>query len=100
MGIPRVISMVGLFLAKWQTTFFEILLETVNGKIEMERFISLSSQIILFVELIQFFEECKVVKLKPLYKKNPKTDPKNYSLTMLLPYLNVIPNSLKNTFMT
>ena len=39
----------------------------------------LSRFINLFVELSIFLEECKIARLKPLFKKGSKTDPKNYT---------------------
>ena len=39
----------------------------------------LSRFINLFVKLSIFLEECKIARLKPLFKKGSKTDPKNYT---------------------
>ena len=39
----------------------------------------LSRFINLFVKLSIFLEECKIARLKPLFKKRSKTDPKNYT---------------------
>ena len=38
----------------------------------------------LSIKLSTFPEECKIVKLKPIYKKGAKTDPKNYRAISLL----------------
>ena len=38
----------------------------------------------IFIELSQFPKNCKVAKLKLLYKNGTKTDPKNFSPTSLL----------------
>ena len=32
----------------------------------------------LSIKLSTFPEECKIVKLKPIFKKGARTDPKNY----------------------
>ena len=44
----------------------------------------------LSISLSSFPDECKVAKLKPLYKKEAKTKPKNYRLISLLPLISKI----------
>ena len=44
----------------------------------------------LSISLSSFLDECKVAKLKPLYKKTPKTKPKNYRPISLLPLISKI----------
>ena len=38
----------------------------------------------------RFPDACKIAKLKPLYKKGSKTDPKNYRPTSLLPLMSKV----------
>ena len=38
----------------------------------------------LSIEPASFPDNCKVAKIEPLYKKRPKTDPKNFRLILLL----------------
>ena len=44
----------------------------------------------LSIELSHFPKDCKVAKLKPLYKKGTKTDPKNFRPISLLPIVSKI----------
>ena len=44
----------------------------------------------LSVKLSTFPDKCKVAKLKPLYKKGSKLDPKNYRPISLLPLISKI----------
>ena len=44
----------------------------------------------LSIELSHFPKDCKVAKLKPLYKKGTKTDPKNFRPISLLPVVSKI----------
>ena len=44
----------------------------------------------LFIKLSTVPDECKIAKLKPLYKKGKKTDPKNYRPISLLPVISKI----------
>ena len=44
----------------------------------------------LSISLSLFRDDCKIAKLKPLYKKEAKTKPKNYRLISLLPLLSKI----------
>ena len=37
-----------------------------------------------------FPDQCKIAKLKPIYKKSSALDPKNYRPILLLTYLNII----------
>ena len=39
----------------------------------------------LSIKLATFLEECRIAKLKPIFKKGARTDPKNYSPISLLP---------------
>ena len=38
----------------------------------------------LSIKLVSFPDKCKVAKIKPLHKKGPKTDPKNFRSNSLL----------------
>ena len=44
----------------------------------------------LSIKLSHFLKDCKVAKLKPLYKKGTKTDPKNFRSISLLPIVSKI----------
>ena len=44
----------------------------------------------LSIKLASFPEKCKVAKIKPLYKKGLKTEPKNFRPMLLLPLLSKI----------
>ena len=44
----------------------------------------------LFMKLSHFPKECKVAKLKPLYEKGTKTDPKHFRPISLLPVVSKI----------
>ena len=44
----------------------------------------------LSIKLLTVPDECKIAKLKPLYKKGKKTDPKNYRSISLLPGISQI----------
>ena len=44
----------------------------------------------LSIKLLTVPDECKIAKLKPLYKKGKKTDPKNYRPISLLPVISKI----------
>ena len=37
------------------------------------------------IKLSTFPEECKIAKLKPIFKKGARADPKNYRSILLLP---------------
>ena len=42
------------------------------------------------MKLSTFSEECKIAKLKPIFKKSAKNDPKNYRPNSLLPLVSKI----------
>ena len=44
----------------------------------------------LSIKLASFPEKCKVAKIKPLYEKGLKTEPKNFRPMLLLPLLSKI----------
>ena len=44
----------------------------------------------LSIKLSTFPEECKIAKLKPIFKKGARTDPKNYCLISFLQLLSKI----------
>ena len=44
----------------------------------------------LSIKLSAVPNECRIAKLKPLYKKGKKTDPKNYRTISLLPVISKI----------
>ena len=44
----------------------------------------------LSISLSSFPDDCKIAKLKPLYKKDTKTKPKNYRPVSLLPLISKI----------
>ena len=44
----------------------------------------------LSIKLSHFLKDCKVAKLKPLYKKGTKTDPKNFRPISLLPIVSKV----------
>ena len=44
----------------------------------------------LSISLSSFPDDCKIAKLKPLYKKDAKTKPKNYQPISLLPLISKI----------
>ena len=44
----------------------------------------------LSIESCSFPDDCKIAKVKPLYKKGAKTEPKNYRPTSLLPLVSKI----------
>ena len=52
--------------------------------------LSLRNIINLSIKLSTFPEECKIAKLKPIFKKGARTDPKNYRLVSLLPLVSKI----------
>ena len=43
----------------------------------------------LSIKLATVLDECKIAKLKPLYKKGKKTDPKNYRPNSLFPVISL-----------
>ena len=47
-------------------------------------------EVCLSVKLSTFPEECKIAKLKPIFKKGARTDPKNYRSISLLPRVSTI----------
>ena len=52
------------------------------------RFLKYGSKVSIKLSMVP--DECKIAKLKPLYKKGKKTDPKNYRLVSLLPVISKI----------
>ena len=44
----------------------------------------------LSIKLLTFPEDCKIAKLKPIFKKSERTDPKNYLPMSLLPLVSKI----------
>ena len=50
----------------------------------------------LSIKLSHFPHDCKLAKLKPLYKKRSKTDPKNYRPISLLPTVSKIIEKIKH----
>ena len=56
----------------------------------MSRYICSAVIINLSIKLSTFPEECKIAKLKPIFKKVAGTDPKNYRPISLLPLVSEI----------
>ena len=57
----------------------------------------LRNMINLSIKLSTFPEECKIAKLKPMFKKGARTDPKNCRPISLLPLVSkIIEKSLSN----
>ena len=54
----------------------------------------LRNKINLSIKLSTFPEECKIAKLKPIFKKGASTDPKNYCPISLLPLVSNIKKSI------
>ena len=64
------------------------------------RFLKDGSKVFIATPIVQIYnlsiklsavpDECKIAKLKPLYKKGKKTDPKNYIPISLLPVVSKI----------
>ena len=50
----------------------------------------------LLLKHFKFSLDCKIIKLKLLYKKGSKTDPKNYRPVLFLPLERVIHNQTEN----
>ena len=50
----------------------------------------------LSIKLASFPNKCKVAKIKPLYKKGLKTDPKNFRHISLLPLISKIKERVIN----
>ena len=69
-------------------------LDNIGGKFLKEGASILASPLTdlcnLSISLSSFPDECKVAKLKPLYKKETKTKPKNYRPISLLPLISKI----------
>ena len=42
------------------------------------------------IKLWTFLDECEIARLKPIFKKGARTDPKNYQVISLLPLVSKI----------
>ena len=56
----------------------------------MPQALLLGNIINLSIKLLTFLEECKITKLKPIFKKSARTDLKNYCSISLLPLVSKI----------
>ena len=56
----------------------------------MPQALLLGNIINLSIKLSTFLEECKITKLKPIFKKSARTDLKNYCSISLLPLVSKI----------
>ena len=66
----------------WKTSYFV--------QCWCSRYICSADIINLSIKLSTFPEECKIAKLKPVFKKGARTDPKNYRPISLLPLVSKI----------
>ena len=66
----------------WKTSYFV--------QCWCSRYICSADIINLSIKLSTFPEECKIAKLKPIFKKGARTDPKNYRPISLLPLVSKI----------
>ena len=76
-------------------------IDNLTGKFQKEGAPVLASPITdlvnLSISLSLFPDDCKIAKLKPLYKKEAKTKPKNYRPISLLPLLSKIIERISTT---
>ena len=56
----------------------------------MPQALLLGNIINLSIKLLTLLEECKITKLKPIFKKSARTDLKNYCSISLLPLVSKI----------
>ena len=67
----------------------QILAKFLRGDAEVLA-LSLGNIIYLSIKLSTFPEECKIAKLRPVFKKGARADPKNYRPIILLPLVSKI----------